>query len=439
MTVTSRRERPVATALERRDTMPREARLMLFSAVFGSLPVGLLLVFFPLYLHDLGMKSFLIGSIFTIAGIGSSLLLMVIGPLADRFGRRRFLIAGTALPAVGFLIFSLSTNPGWLVAASMLGGVGFSGGFGGGLVTATFNPILAGTVEPRKRTMVIAWSEGAWGLAMGTGTLLAGVPSLVSGAHLMGRLAADRAVFVFCLAVTIMATLVLLPVHERHAVHQPDEGHADAPARQRPPWSLIARLAIFFTLQGMGIGLVVQLLPLWVALRFHTTAAAIAPWFAAAQIAGLPLLALVPALARRVGVAGLVVLVAGGSTLILTGVPLAPALPVAGVLFVMRSALVTMQWPAQLSFLQGAAHPHLRGTVTSASLGCWSVATALMPSLTGYLLDRQMMVLPIWLGIGCYGLAAAWFWLTLRHTPLPEEATQAAQAPGVVAVGAQAG
>jgi hypothetical protein len=103
-------------------------------------------------------------------------------------------------------------------------------------------------------------------------------------------------------------------------------------------------------------------------------------------------------------------------------VPLAPALPVAGALFIMRSALVTMQWPAQLSFLQGAVHPLVRGTVTSVTLGCWSTATALLPSLTGYLLDRRLMLLPIWLGIGCYGLAAVWFWLTLRHIALPEEA-----------------
>src|SRR5260370_35098085 len=121
--------------------MPREARLMLLSLFLDSLPIGLLLVLFPLYLHDLGMRSLLIGSIFTVAGIASSVLLVAIGPLADRFGRRRFLIAGTLLPALGFAIFFLSTDPHWLVVANVLGGVGFSGGLGGGLVTATFNPI----------------------------------------------------------------------------------------------------------------------------------------------------------------------------------------------------------------------------------------------------------------------------------------------------------
>lgn len=213
-----------------------------------------------------------------------------------------------------------------------------------------------------------------------------------------------------------------------NAVHSPDEGFTGHRGPIRTDWSLIGKLSVFFTLQGMGIGLVVQLLPLWMALRFHTTAATIAPWFSVSQIAGLPLLALVPALARRLGVSGVIVLVAASSTVFLVGLPLAPILPLAGALYVLRSALVTMQWPAQLSFLQGAVHPRVRGTVTSITLGCWSTASALLPSFTGYMLDRHQMLLPIWLGIGCYGLAAAWFWLTLRRTPLPEEAG----APGTV-------
>ena len=101
--------------------LPRDTALLLLSQFFGSLPIGLLLVFFPLYLHDLGLHALAIGSIFTLAGIGSSLLLIAIGPLADRFGRRSFLLAGTAIPVAGFLIFTASSNTTWLVIASLLG------------------------------------------------------------------------------------------------------------------------------------------------------------------------------------------------------------------------------------------------------------------------------------------------------------------------------
>ena len=236
--------------------VPVHARLMLGSLFLGSMPIGLLLVFFPLYLHDLGLRSFVIGGIFTIAGVASSLLLLAIGPLADRFGRRSFLIAGTALPVLGFIIFVLTTDSRWLVVASMLGGVGFSGGLGGGLVTATFNPVLAGIVPPRLRTSMLSWAEGAWALAMGAGTLLAGLPALLARAHVAPLLIADRSLFVFCLLVTIGATVLLLPVREREAAiaspASPAPGGASWDARASLPTML--KLAVFFALQGAGLG-----------------------------------------------------------------------------------------------------------------------------------------------------------------------------------------
>jgi MFS family permease len=411
--------------------LPRDARLLLLSNFLGSLPIGLLLVFFPLYLHELGLRTLLIGGIFTAAGLGSSVLLLTIGPLADRFGRRPFLIAGTALPALGFAIFALTTDVGWLVVASMLGGVGFSGGLGGALTTATFNPLLAGTVEPRRRTMVLTWGEGVWTSAMACGSLLAGVPALIVSARLAPALAADRAVFVGCCLLVLCAALVLLPVRDRAAPATP--GRLAAPAlhgRAEADWPFLLKLAGFFALQGAGLGLVVQLLPLWFALRFGAASTAIAPWFAASQVAGLALLPFVPALARRLRVANVVLLASGASTLALAGVPLAPVLPVAGLCYVLRTAVVATQWPAQLSFLQGAVDPRLRGLTTSVAMSCWSVAMALLPALAGYYMDRRLLLWPLILGIACYATAALWFYLTLRRTPLPEEAAAGALIAG---------
>jgi MFS family permease len=403
--------------------MPREARLMLLSSFLSSLPIGLLLVLYPLYLHDLGMHSLSIGNIFTVAGLASSGLLIGIGPLADRWGRRRFLIAGTALPAVGYLIFLTSTSTPWLIVASVLGGVGFSGGLGGGLVTATFNPILAGTVEPAKRTTVLAFSEAAWVTSIGAGSLAAGLPSLLANAHIASSLTVDHDLFFICLAACLASALVLLPVHEKYRVHgpPPDLPRPSTGQAARDAIPIILKLSVFFTLQGAGLGLIVQLLPLWFELRFHTSGDAIAPWFSVAQLAGLPLIMIVPGLARRIGVAGVILFSSVASVVFLVGMPFTGVLPVAGSLFVLRSALVGMQWPAQLSFLHGAVDPRVRGSATSVAIGCWSIANALLPSLAGYFLDHHQLRSPILLGAACYGTASLWFALTLRRTPLPEE------------------
>jgi len=178
---------------------------------------------------------------------------------------------------------------------------------------------------------------------------------------------------------------------------------------------------VFFALQVAGLGLVVPLLPLWFALRFGASSTAIAPWFAAAQLAGLALIPFVPALARRLGVGGVILLAVGVSTLLLVGMPLAPILPVAGLFYVLRTDVVLMQWPAQLSFLQRAVDPRLRAWRRACPLSCWSVAMALLPVLSGYFMDRRLLEWPLVLGIVCYAAAALCFYLALRRTPLPEE------------------
>ena len=134
-----------------------------------------------------------------------------------------------------------------------------------------------------------------------------------------------------------------------------------------------------FLEQGLQLANQETTTPLWFALRFHTTAAAIAPWFAASQLVGLLTIPLVPLLARRLGTARMILLVAALSTLMLAGVPFAPVLPLAGLFYVLRSAFVSMQWPAQQSFLQGAVDPRVRGTATSVALVAGASRTPCCP------------------------------------------------------------
>ena len=292
---------------------------------------------------------------------------------------------------------------------------------GGGLVTATFNPMLAGSVPASQRTAAMSWAEAAWVIAIGGGALLAGVPTILAHTMMISQVSADRALFLFCLACSLVATVLLVTVSDQpHASR--DEPTPSTPATPvGHAWPHILKVTVFFTLQGAGLGLVVQLLPLWFTLRYHTNAEGIAPWFAAAQIVGLPFIIMLPAVARRIGVSTVILLTIALSTLFLAAMPFAPIMVLAALLFVARSGLVGMQWPAQHSFLQGTIHPRLRGTATSVAMGCSSVANALFPTAAGYFLDRGLLYWPPLLGVACYGAAAIWFRCTLYGTAMPEE------------------
>jgi MFS transporter, DHA1 family, multidrug resistance protein len=54
--------------------------------------------------------------------------MLALGPLSDRYGRKQAMICGIALGALGSLCSAVSPNVGWLIAARILQGVGFSAG-----------------------------------------------------------------------------------------------------------------------------------------------------------------------------------------------------------------------------------------------------------------------------------------------------------------------
>ncbi len=81
--------------------------------------------------------------------------------------------------------------------------------------------------------------------------------------------------------------------------------------------------------------------------------------------------------------------------------------------------LQPLQWLALRSFLLNSVEPAIRDMALALALGSWSVASALLPTLAGILLDRGLVRWPLILGVLCYGAALLWFWLTLRHRALP--------------------
>src|SRR5438552_9443191 len=102
--------------------------LLLASLLLATIPVGYLNVVLPLYLNKAGLEPGIIGLLYSLSGLVTAGLVAFSGALADRFGRRLFMIAGTALPIASYAIFALTTDTPWLVAATLLVGVGLANG-----------------------------------------------------------------------------------------------------------------------------------------------------------------------------------------------------------------------------------------------------------------------------------------------------------------------
>ena len=109
--------------------------LLLFGArAFRSLAQGFLGIILPLYLAALGYHATAMGLLFAVSSITGALMAAAVGFLADRFGRKPFLVIIALLMAGGSLVFAISQNFAVMVAAAALGTIGYAGapGLGGG-------------------------------------------------------------------------------------------------------------------------------------------------------------------------------------------------------------------------------------------------------------------------------------------------------------------
>lgn len=400
---------------------PRGTRLLLVNSFLATIPMGFLMVDAPLYLARVGLPAVFIGLLYAISGLASSLLVAFSGILADRFGRARFLVAGTALPVASYVILALSTDPAWLVVAAALGGVGLANGAAGALTVASYDALLAERTEASTRTHVFAAAQALWNLAIAVGAAAAGIPQLLRE-HGLDDVASYRPAFIVAIVIGIVATASIMPLRER-----PHETARPTGWLPRESGRAIARYSLAIGLLGFGLGVAVQLMPLWFNERFGVGEADLAPWFAVSQLSSIASIAVVPWLDRRFGAGRSILTMQVGAGLILASMVALPVFWLAALFYVVRSFLTNICWPFQQSLLMSTVAPHERGSAAGIGFAVWGLANAVGPGVAGVLIGTGVLALPLLVGAAAYAAAGAAFGLGLARIP-PARAPTAATA-----------
>jgi len=404
----------------------RNSKLLLSWVLINSIPIGYMNVVPLVYLLEVGYKPSTIGLIYGVAAIANTVAYIPFGILADKYGRKIFLIVGGLIPCISYAIFGLTLIPSWLILASILGGVGLAGGLAVAINSPALLPLMAASSSNENRTLLFGVTQGAFIMAITIGSLLSFLPSFLISHFSLSSYTAHSYSYFFMSVLIVVSTLPALFVKEdRRKVADDALNRAIKTTKKLLPifsGKVILEFSVVFAFSGLGLGAIVQLLPTWYNLRYGTSETTAGLWLAVAEIVSIIAIPLIPWMIRKGrGIILVATATSALSCLFLGLMPLAAFFVLAALLFVARSVLINLSWPMIQSYMIGLVKERERATTVGITYTAWGFATAMGTFLGGDLLGNGLLWVPFMIGVVGYLGSSVVFFVFFRNIRPPEE------------------
>jgi len=365
---------------------------------------GFLGIIMPLHLSDLGLGATGIGAAVTLMLLGSAALTWAIRWPAERYGARAALSGLAGLSALAALVLIVARDPWLVVVAAMLGNVAVGTGETGPFLTVE-QVVVARAVTGTRRTRMLSVYN------------LLGYGSAALGATLVGAVASWRALFVLFLGSAVVQLVVYraLPRVATELTRQ----DASAAAASRP---IIRRLAALGALDSFGGGFVLQsLVAYFLHTRFDADAATLSMAFAVAQLLTAVSLLLAAPLAARFGLLPTMVVSHFVSNLVLIAIAAAPTAATAIGLLWLRYLLSQMDVPTRQAYVMAVVDDRAREAAASTTNLARTLAQAVSPTLTGWVMQSVALSAPFVLGGGLKMIYDLLLYATFKDVKVREE------------------
>ncbi len=430
------------------DPNRRDRRRILAAQGLRALAYGYSAVLLGVDLHRRGFSRLEVGVVLSAVLGGSALALLVVGRLAERFGRRAVYVAGYVVLALAAVTLALSPW-WWPVAVVALTGTLSAEATGAGPFSAIEQAMLASLSTGRRRLRgfgvynAVGAAGGSLGalLAGGTGALGPALSSSRSGSDAL-LLLVPFAVLAAACGAGLSSAVELAPVTVSAGRSIPEPGRGAPPSQraERGPRGrllssdpstrrVVLRLSALFGVDAFGTGFTVQaFVALWLSTRYGASTAEIGALFFGLGLVQTASMLVAARLGERFGLLATMVFTHLPSNLFLVGVAFAPNLGVAAGLLVARGALSQMDVPTRQAYVMALVPPEDRLGAASATGLARYATRPLGPVLAG-LAQGVFVGLPFLVAgtvkVGYDLTLWAWF----RRVRLPEEAAAVEPTP----------
>jgi len=354
-----------------------EVRAIFVAKTVRTFCYGFLGIALPVYLSELGLTAAGLGVAVTLTLAGSALLTWLVRRPAERYGGRPALIALGALSALAAVILLSSRDPRLVVLAAMLGNVAVG--------TGETGPFLA--LEQVRIARAVAAGQRTAALSIYN---LLGYAAAALGAATVGALAGYRPLFVVFLA----GAAVQCVAYARLPPEAPVERRRPVGARL-PSASLIRRLAALGALDAFAGGFVLQSLVVYfLHERYALGLEALGGVFFATQVLTAASLLLAVRAAARFGLLATMVVSHLVSNVVLILIAWAPTAAVAIALLCLRHLLSQMDVPTRQAYVMALVEDHEREAAATTTNIARTVAQAVTPALTGWVMQAVALAAP---------------------------------------------
>jgi MFS family permease len=396
-----------------------DAGVLLRARAVRAFGDGFVSVLLPLHLTTLGFDGFQIGAVATATLLGSAALTLVVGLVAYRLGRQLLLLRASLLMIATGLGFALVHDFWPLLVVAFVGTLNPSSG-DVSVFLPTEQALLPQTVSDRQRTALFARYSLVGSLVAAAGALTAGLPELVAKETGLSLATTLDGMFILY---ALLGLVVLLLYRGLSPAIESDPKTTAAPLTTSK--GIVSKLAVLFSLDSFGSGLVVQsLLALWLFQRFELSVAmAGVIFFWTGVLSAFSALAAVR-IASRIGLLNTAVFTHLPANLFLVLTPFMPTVELAVACLLLRSALSQMDVPVRNSYVMAVVLPAERPAAASVTAVPKSLASALSPLLSGWLLSMSVFGWPLVIGGMLKGVYDVLLLLMFKSVRPPEEAAQ---------------
>ena len=397
-------------------TVPRDAKILIFSNAFRSFSSAILTVAFPIYLSKIGVSPVLIGLTFMGIILFSAIRSLIEGVIADRLGRKPVLIFIAASLVIGGAIFVVTTNITILLIAAVLFTVGGS---------ITYTPaeiaLLGDKVSDENRTM--AYSINAT-LATATSILGSFAGAIPEALQRLGipEVLAYQQIFVIFAAVGVICIILFALIKEVKPEHKPVDS-APPTEQDISERKFLLRWSSVVALDEIG-GSFNNLLSYWFYLRFGVGPAEIGLITGLGNLISTISYTLGFKMAKRFGTIRATVMSRVPIFLINFLTPFMPSFAIVAASRLFMSVFSNIDVPLRHSYIMGVTQSKQRASTYGVIQVVSRFTSAGAPAIAGYLYEFVSLSFPFY-GAGFFQFAsAATMYLFFKDIKPPEEKTK---------------